>query len=185
MKIQSLRTSFREEVRKIKKSQGTGKGVSEIHVPRWKFYEQCKFLEDVIVSRRPTVSNVCSPCVWSNTNFDNDYDIANENEPAQVHVSNSADVQPPKKKKLTATWMKTAENALSNLANSSITVNRRWMGIFRGKDVANSIRPLTEFEVCIILQRTYNKCCLKFVIQQLHSLLASPSNKVETSRLIG
>ena len=41
------------------------------------------------------MSNVCSPCDSSNTNFDNDADIANENEPAQVHVPNSADVQPP------------------------------------------------------------------------------------------
>ena len=121
VKIQSLRTSFRKEVRKVKKSQGTGKGVGEIYVPTWKFYEQCKFLENVIMPRRPTVSNVCSPCDSSNTNFDNDANIANENEPAQVHVPNSADVQPPKKKKLTATWMETAANALSNLANSSTT----------------------------------------------------------------
>ena len=155
MKIQSLRTSFREEVRKVKKSQGTGKGVSEIYVPTWKFYEQCKFLEDVIVSRRPTVSNVCSPCDSSNTNFDDDADIANENEPAQVHVPNSADVQPPKKKKLTATWMETAANALSNLANSSTTEDE-W-DIF-GKDVANSIRSLKS----VHLQRK-----AKFAIQQV------------------
>ena len=154
MKIQSLRTSFRKEVRKVKKSQGTGKGVSEIYVPTWKFYEQCKFLEDVIVSRRPTVSNVFSPCDSSNTNFD-DADIANENEPAQVHVPNSADVQPPKKKKLTATWMETAANALSNLANSS-TIEDEW-DIF-GKDVANSIRSLRS----VHLQRK-----AKFAIQQV------------------
>ena len=92
MEIQSLGTSFCEEVRKVQKSQGTGKGVSEIYVPTWKFYEQCKFLEDVIVSRGLTVSNVCSPCDSSNTNFDDDADIANENEPPQVHVPNLADV---------------------------------------------------------------------------------------------
>ena len=86
VKIQSLRTSFGKKVRKVKKSEGTGKGVSEIYVPTWKFYEECKFLEDVIISRRPTVSNFCSPCDSSNTDFDNDADIVNESEPAQVHV---------------------------------------------------------------------------------------------------
>ena len=155
VKIQSLRTSFREEVRKVKKSQGTGKRVSEIYVPTWKFCEQCKFLEDVIMLRRPTVPNVCSPCDSSNTYFDNDADIANENEPAQVRVPNSADVQPPKKKKLTATWMETAANTLSNLENSSTTEDE-W-DIF-GKDVANSIRSLRS----VHLERK-----AKFAVQQV------------------
>ena len=101
------------------------------------------------------MSNVCSPCDSSNTNFDDDADIANENEPAQVHVPNSADVQPSKKKKLTATWMETAANALSNLANSS-TKEDEW-DIF-GKDVANSIRSLRS----VNLQRK-----AKFAVQQV------------------
>lgn len=56
-KIQSLRTTYREEVRKIKKSEGTGKGLKDIYVPKWRHFKDCSFLEDVIASNQPTLSN--------------------------------------------------------------------------------------------------------------------------------
>ena len=49
-KIQSLRTFYREELRKVKKSQGTGSGSSDVYVSKWKFFDECSFLDEVISS---------------------------------------------------------------------------------------------------------------------------------------
>lgn len=57
-KIQGLRIFYREEVRKIKKSKGTGTGVKDIYVSKWKFFEQCSFLDEVICAKHKTMTNV-------------------------------------------------------------------------------------------------------------------------------
>ena len=36
-KIQSLRTTFREELIKAKKSQGTGSGAADVYIPKWEY----------------------------------------------------------------------------------------------------------------------------------------------------
>ena len=47
-KIQSLRTFYREELRKVKKSQGTGTGSYEVYCSKWKIFDECSFLDEVI-----------------------------------------------------------------------------------------------------------------------------------------
>ena len=42
-KIQSLRTFYREGLRKVKKSQGTGTGSYEVYRSKWKFFDECSF----------------------------------------------------------------------------------------------------------------------------------------------
>ncbi|MAG86145.1 MAG: hypothetical protein CMB97_01885 [Flavobacteriaceae bacterium] len=56
-KIKSLRTTFREEMRKVKKSQGTGSGSADMYQPKWGFFDECMFLEEVIISTRPSMTN--------------------------------------------------------------------------------------------------------------------------------
>ena len=156
-KIQSLRTSYREEVRKVKKSEGTGSGASDIYVPKWKHFEECSFLEDVIMSNHPTLSNVMSfespvtPGGSSNGDVD---EIESETKSHTQSIS-----QQPKRKKKSGEWMETAASALSELAKgaatcSSSTVDDEWE-IF-GRDVANSIRGIKNKD----LQR-----CVKFAVQ--------------------
>lgn len=45
-------------MRKIKKSQGTGSGASDIHVSKWKFFDECSFLDEVIYSNRQVFANL-------------------------------------------------------------------------------------------------------------------------------
>ena len=113
-----MRTSFRQEVRKIKKSRGTRTGTNDVYVPKWKFFEPCKFLEDVILSKRATVSNVSFPsCLNDLGGNDDDDDSSKENNPQQINKRVSPDVQMHHStKKRTVSWMETAANALNDLA---------------------------------------------------------------------
>ena len=52
-----MRTFHREEVRKIKKSEGTGSGVKDVYVSKWKFFEECSFFDEVICANN-TMTNV-------------------------------------------------------------------------------------------------------------------------------
>ena len=43
---------------KIKKSEGTGSSVKDVYVSKWKFFEECSFLDEVICTKRDTMTNV-------------------------------------------------------------------------------------------------------------------------------
>ena len=43
---------------KIKKSEGTGSGVKDVYVSKRKFFEECSFLDEVIRTKRDTMTNV-------------------------------------------------------------------------------------------------------------------------------
>ena len=57
-KIQHLRTTFQEEMRKVKKSQRTGSGFEEVYEPMWRFLKECMCFEEVILSSRPSMTNM-------------------------------------------------------------------------------------------------------------------------------
>ena len=135
-KIQGLRTTCREEVRKIKKSEHTGCCSSEIYTPKWKFYSECSFLEEVVAVNRPTYSNF-APSNPNNTDEDMPEVDMLENPDKDLEMI----ISHPKRRKSSSdnTWMETAAKALSHLATES-TQEDEW-DVF-GKDIANSIRGL-------------------------------------------
>ncbi|KAK2548505.1 hypothetical protein P5673_031287 [Acropora cervicornis] len=50
--------SFCEEMRNIKKSMELhGTGAKEVYVSQWKFFDECKFPEEVIISNRRSFCN--------------------------------------------------------------------------------------------------------------------------------
>ena len=73
---------LRKEVRKIKKSEGTGKGSGDIYIPKWSHFKDCSVVEDVIASDQPTLLNAvplavqptlpphCDECGSNNDAFD-------------------------------------------------------------------------------------------------------------------
>lgn len=141
-KIQGLRTTFREEVRKVKKSEHAGCGSNELYTPKWKFYNECAFLEEVVAINRPTCSNLAS------SNPDNEDDGTPEVD--MLENPNNEDLEMvrshPKRKRKSSSenmWMETAANALSQLATES-TKEDEW-DVF-GKDIANSLRGLGNSE---------------------------------------
>lgn len=125
----------------MKKSEGTGSGASDIYVPKWKHFEECSFLEDVIVSNHTTLSNVpsCeSPSTPSSSSTGDLDETEHEMSPHAATIS-----QQPRKKKRNAQWMDTAASALSELAKGAASSSKEddeW-DIF-GRDVANSIRAI-------------------------------------------
>ncbi|XP_068678679.1 uncharacterized protein [Montipora foliosa] len=133
VKIQSLRTSFREEMRKIKKSMGTGTGAKDVYVSQWKFFDECKFLEEVIISNRPSFCNSeeGEHLSGEQTSF--------EDETGSEVDSIVSEPEHPKKKKRTS-WMETAATALTELATDADNKEDEW-DVF-GRDVANSLRSL-------------------------------------------
>ena len=112
-KIQSLRTSFREEVRKIKKSEGTGSGADDVYVPKWKFFQECAFLQDVINSNRPTFSNLGSVTV--------DDDESSETTESERSIFSEEPLHPKRAKKTELPWMETAATARSELAKGTLS----------------------------------------------------------------
>ena len=148
-KIQSLRTTFREEIRKIKKSQGTGSGAADVYVPKWRYFEECSFLENVICSNRPCLSNMSASS--SNDNDDDSMNLETaEDEFSLPSPDNDSPSAHPKKRKKVP-WMETAATALSELAkeakeskettSSNLAKEEDEWDVF-GRDVANSIRAL-------------------------------------------
>lgn len=150
-KIQSLRTFYREEKRKINKSQGTGTGAKDVYVSKWKFYEECSFLDEVICTKHETMTNVEEEVHV----VDDELDTSTETE--SVASSKTLNATSRKRKKSgDSPFSETAAIALRDLAQASSTeeVEDEW-DIF-GKDVANSLRNLKERE----LQRR-----VKFAVQ--------------------
>lgn len=150
-KIQGLRTTFREEVRKIKKSEHTGSGSAEIYVPKWKFFNECLFLEDVVALNRPTCSNMQEAMENYNKeedDDDHDDDILGKEanlETASTCSETSTDalkMHPKRRRKSSEEneWMKTAAGALTKLTQDSDDQQDEW-DVF-GMDVANSLRAL-------------------------------------------
>ena len=45
----------------MKQSQGAGSGAKDLYVSKWKFSEECSFLEKVIFSNRQTFTNISNP----------------------------------------------------------------------------------------------------------------------------
>ena len=47
---------------KIKKSESTGTCSADVYIPKWNFFLECSFLEDVItcISNRPSLKNISS-----------------------------------------------------------------------------------------------------------------------------
>eukprot|EP00794_Sanderia_malayensis_P010569 gene10569-11690_t len=147
-KIQSLRTTFREEMRKVKKSQGTGSGSADVYLPKWRFFEECMFLEEVIISTRPSMSNVVANDDASNDILD-EIEASDDEESLQslevISTPQNETAHPRRKRKIP--WMEKAASALSDLAKGATneTPNNEkkedeW-DVF-GRDVANTIRGL-------------------------------------------
>lgn len=140
-KIQSLRTSFREELRKVKKSQGTGSGVADIYIPKWKYFDSCKFLECVVaVESTDTVTNVSN----SKEEEDNEEQFQDQDSSSGRETPKS---QKPQKRRRESTpvsnsWMDTASDALKTLAKSSSETTDEWDDF--GKDVANTLRGISN-----------------------------------------
>lgn len=153
-----MRTTYREEVRKIKKSEGTGSGLNDVYIPKWRHFDECSFLENVIASNQVTLSNVVSSQVSqtfqdpSNHGFDELLD-----EETVANMDNNENQQQPKRKKSNTQWMETAALGLNELAKGAKAPpvqNDQW-DVF-GQDVANSLREIKDPE----LQRR-----VKFAIQ--------------------
>ena len=134
-------------MRKIKKSEGTGSGADDVYVPKWKFYQECAFLQDVINSNRPTFSNLESVTV--------DDDESSETTESERSILSEEPLYPKKAKKAELPWMETAATALSELAKGTLSSPKQeedeW-DVF-GRDVANSMITwkcalAAESEVC-------------------------------------
>ena len=115
-KIQGLRSTFREEVRKVKKSQGTGSGAMDIYVPKWKFYDSCKFLEIVLVlEQTQTVTNL------EQSQDDDTHHEVDESDTSQTDGRETPKISKMnlKRKKETPGWLDSASEALKSLAQSA------------------------------------------------------------------
>lgn len=89
--------TYREELKTVKKSEGTGSGASDIYVHRWKHFEECYFL-DVLVSNHTTFSIVpsCESPSTPSSSSTGDLDEADhETSPHTATISQ----QPREKKK--------------------------------------------------------------------------------------
>ena len=147
-------------MRKIKKSEGTGSGVKDVYVSKWKFFGECSFLDEVICAKHNTMTNVEE--FQDYHVVDDNLDTAPETESVQSVASsgrkrNSCDdpgiatetesvpsSSGKRKKSGDNSFLETAANALKDLAQASSTeeVEDEW-DIF-GKDVANSLRNLGD-----------------------------------------
>ena len=158
-KIQSLRTFYREELRKVKKSQGTGTGSYEVYRSKWKFFDECSFLDEVISSNRPTCSNITDE---SNQSVPAECDLAvseeeidSKSESSISLISDGGDNFPKRKRSSDSPFLESAAAALNKIAKGASSDNEDEWDTF-GKDVANSLRGLTDKD----LQRR-----VKFAVQ--------------------
>ena len=112
---------------------GTGTGAKEVYVSQWRFFDECKFLEEVISSNRPSFCNSeeGEHLSGEQTSF--------EDETGSEVDSVVSELQHPKRKKKTS-WMETAATALTELAKYADNKEDEW-DVF-GRDVANSLRRL-------------------------------------------
>ena len=137
-KIQGLRNTFREELRKVKKSETTGSGAGDIYVPKWIYFEQCKFLERVVLNEYQGVTNVPN-AVEPEDHVSPDED---DNDADGPPAEDKTPKRPKNKRQKTATWMESASEALKELAHNTQMAeeSNEWTDF--GKDVANTIRNL-------------------------------------------
>lgn len=57
---------------KIKKSEHTGSGSADVYVPKWKFFNECMFLEDIVASNRPQCTNLRVGLLMGNEDDEDD-----------------------------------------------------------------------------------------------------------------
>lgn len=148
-KIKSLRTTFREEMRKVKKSQGTGSGSADMYQPKWGFFDECMFLEEVIISTRPSMTNAVANDDASNDILDA-FEASDDEQSLQsldlISTPQNETVHPKRKRKIP--WMEKAASALADLAKGAANETPsndekkedEW-DMF-GRDVAHTIRGL-------------------------------------------
>lgn len=157
-KIQSLRTFYREEVRKIKKSQGTGSGASDIYVSKWKFFDECSFLDEVIISNQQVFTNATKEDYQSRPESEaNEEPLENDDidDTASENSVNSISSGKKRKASIDSPFLESATSALNQLTKNAASANEDQWDIF-GKDVASSLRGLQDKD----LQRR-----VKFAVQ--------------------
>ena len=148
-KIQSLRTFYREELRKIKKSGGTGSGSNNVYVSNWKFFDECSFLEEVILSNRPTCSNVAAKTKVpdeDNDQLSNGDELETKRESSISVASDTGDSHPKRRKRSGSTdspFLESAASALNKIAKGSSSDGDDEWDVF-GRDVANLLRGLSD-----------------------------------------
>jgi hypothetical protein len=127
-------------MREVKKSLGTGTGAKDVYVSQWKFFHECQFLEEVIISNRPSFSNSEEGEHQSREHLNEHSHSFEEETGSEVESVLSERGHPKKKKKVS--WMETAATALTEMAKDADNkVKEDEWDIF-GRDVANSIRSL-------------------------------------------
>jgi hypothetical protein len=145
-----LRTFYREELRKKKKSESTGSGSNDIYVSNWKFFEECSFLEEVISSNRPTCTNVAAKTEVPDAEDDHLIHIGEEvetkSESSISVTSDTGDSHPKRRKRSSGStdspFLESAATALNRIATGSSSDDDEW-DVF-GRDVANSLRGLSD-----------------------------------------
>ena len=97
-----MRTFYREELRKIKKREGTGTGSNDVYVSNWKLFAECNFLEALISSNRPTCSNVAAktkvPAAEDGDLIDIGEELETESESSVSGISDTGDSHSNRKK---------------------------------------------------------------------------------------
>lgn len=158
-KIQSLRTFYREEVRKIKKSHGTGTGASDIYVSKWKFFDECSFLDEVIISNWQVFTNATNEDHQSRPSESgaNEEQLENDDidDTASENSVNSTSSGRKRKASNDSPFLESATSALNQLTKNAASAQEDQWDIF-GKDVASSLRGLEDKD----LQRR-----VKFAVQ--------------------
>ena len=146
-KIQSLRTFYREELRKVKKSQGTGTGSYEVYCSKCTVFDECSFLDEVISSNRPTCSNITDESSQSvPAECDravSEEEIDSKSESSISLISDGGDNFPKRKRSSDSPFLESAATALNKIAKGASSDNEDEWDTF-GKDVANSLRGLTD-----------------------------------------
>ena len=114
----------------MKQSRGTGKGAGEIYTPKWRCYDKCSFLKEIVSNNKPSFSNI--------------NDVESSGTPTGSTFPGPMTPTPTeeamKKKQQSQSWMDTATSPLSELAKGAAVQEDGW-DVF-GRDVANSIRAI-------------------------------------------
>ena len=151
-------------MRKLKKSQGTGSGSAEVYEPRWRFFKECMFLEEVITSNRPSITNMpvhLNGAVIDDASVETLFETGDEFSPPSLDSTTSEEKTEHPKRKRKVPWMEKAAAALSDIAKNvnecpttAVRDDDEW-DVF-GRDVANTLRGIESKD----LQRR-----VKFAIQ--------------------
>ena len=136
-------------MRKVKKSQGTGSGSAEVYEPRWRFFKECMFLEEVIISSRPSMTNMpvqLNVAVSDDASVDTLFGTGEELSPPSFDSSTTEERTEYPKRKRKVPWMEKAAAALSDIAKNvsecpTTAVSDDEWDVF-GRDVANTLRGI-------------------------------------------